>query len=95
MNSNPLEQLYTEEEIQALKKMRNLLDSQYKNPVSFTSEEEQVLRNMIKIYETIVSFGRVGSLIKNMIIGAAAFLAALFFVYQWSTSGLKSILGIQ
>lgn len=83
-----------QEEIKVLQKIEDLLDKSDVD-TQFTAEEQKVIRQMIIVYQTLMSFGRVGIWIKNLIIGAAAFIAAWVVVYSWMLGNLKSLLGIE
>jgi len=88
--------LASDEEIRVLQKIEKLLDETDYDPIApFTPEEQKIIRQMITIYQTLISFGRVGVFAKNLIIGAAAFLAAWLVVYSWAVGNLKSMLGIE
>lgn len=88
--------LASTEEIKVLQKIEKLLDESDYDPIApFTPEEQKIIRQMIKIYQTLLAFGRVGVFAKNLIIGAAAFLAAWLVVYSWAVGNLRTILGLE
>lgn len=85
----------SEDEQRVLQKIEDLLIKPGVDEITFTPEEQKIIRQMIQVYQTLMSFGRLGLWVKNLIIGAAAFLAAWLIVYTWAIGSLKSVLGLE
>lgn len=77
---------------QIIEKIKDLLEKD--DVVVFSNEEIKVIRDMIIVYQTIIAFGKVGSLFKNLVVGLAAFIGAYYIVQNWGVNILKHLLGI-
>ena len=96
MTPLPADPAQTIDEIRVLQKIEDLLDRpEHESELPFTPEEQKIIRQMIQVYQTLLSFGRVGIWAKNLIIGAAAFIAAWIVVYTWMVGNLKVMLGLE
>lgn len=61
----------SEKEISILQKIEKLLDED-KDVHIFTFDEVDTIKEMMSVYQAIVSFGKVGNFLKNIAIGLVA-----------------------
>lgn len=86
-----MSELNSEEKL-VIEKIKHLLEKD--DVVVFSNEEIKVIRNMITVYQTIIAFGKVGTLAKNLIVGMAAFIGAYYAIQTWGVNILKQLLGL-
>lgn len=82
----------TRDEKLVIEKIQKLLDKD--DVLVFSNEEIVVIRKMITVYQTLMAFGKAGSLIKNVIVGIATFLGAYLVIQNWGVGVLKHLLGL-
>ena len=85
MNQNTI----LEEEV--INKIKKLVET---NPhiTIFSDNEVKVLRDIISVYETLASFGRVGGWIKNVLLGISVTIGAYMIIQNSGATMIKQII---
>jgi len=90
--SDPKTNIFSDEELAALKKLETLLEKKEKT-VTFNDDEIAVIKKVVELYKSFAAIGYFGSAAKNIVIWIGVMLGAYFTFTEFVAKYIKIRIG--